>query len=143
MEFIYALSNQAMPGLLKLGRSTTSVVQRASELSAASGVPLPFVVEHVVEVHDSLYAERDVHGVLFRQRLSQQREFFRCTLADAKEAMAIAQRVDGMRIGLAEEYARWLLRVSSPNEIERVVGWLRVAVPVDVVRALRRVPAEV
>ena len=40
-EIIYVLTNEAMDGLVKIGRTTTSVEQRIRELDNTSA-PLPF-----------------------------------------------------------------------------------------------------
>lgn len=41
-EIIYVLTNEAMPGLVKVGLTNDSVEARLSQLSTASGVPLSF-----------------------------------------------------------------------------------------------------
>ena len=97
MGYLYVLSNRAMPGLLKIGRTESSVLGRVDQLSAHTGVPFPFTVEHSVEVWDSEYAERDVHQVLHRYRVNHSREFFSVSLADVVAAIEIAKRVDGRR----------------------------------------------
>lgn len=44
-SIIYVLTNDAMPGLIKIGRTSgESVERRVAELSRATGVPLPFKV---------------------------------------------------------------------------------------------------
>ena len=45
LGYIYILSNPAMPGVLKIGFTTRSVDQRASEISSSTGIPEPFNVE--------------------------------------------------------------------------------------------------
>lgn len=40
-EIVYVLSNEAMPGYVKVGRTTTSLEQRVRELSRSTSVPLP------------------------------------------------------------------------------------------------------
>lgn len=137
-EFIYALSNPAMPGLLKLGRSARSVEDRATELSSSSGVPLPFRIEHVVPVSDSEYAERDVHQVLCKYRLSVDREFFRCRLDEAIVAMDIAKRVDERRFAEAQQFAKWLMARMDLNKIPQVISWLEGCKAKEVIAALRR-----
>lgn len=43
---VYVLSNEAMPGLIKIGRTSgEGVGRRVAELSRSTGVPLPFKVE--------------------------------------------------------------------------------------------------
>lgn len=43
--WVYVLSNPCMPGIYKIGMTTTSPEVRARELSSATGVPAPFKVE--------------------------------------------------------------------------------------------------
>ena len=42
-EIVYVLTNEAMEGMVKIGRTTTSVEQRIRELDNTS-MPLPFCV---------------------------------------------------------------------------------------------------
>ncbi len=77
MSYIYLLSNVSMPGLVKIGMTTKSPEERASQLST-TGVPGKF------EVHDYWYvdhgelrnAELKIHKLLERYRYSKDREFF-------------------------------------------------------------------
>jgi hypothetical protein len=41
--FVYLLSNPSMPGLLKIGYTERDVTERAAEISAATGVPEPYL----------------------------------------------------------------------------------------------------
>ena len=86
--YIYILSNAAMPGLLKIGRTDRHPEQRARELRT-TGVPQPFLLEHYVGVEDSVRAEAQVHNFLQTNggRLSSDREFFSSNLEDAVEAL--------------------------------------------------------
>lgn len=82
--YIYILSNPAMPGILKIGRTMHGGRHRAGELyRSASGVPLPFHLEFEILVHDDVAAERCVHYRLDAVRVNQSREFFRCDVRDA------------------------------------------------------------
>jgi hypothetical protein len=74
--FVYVFSNPAMPGLLKIGFTTTTVAQRLSQLSIRTGVPKPFEVEffaHVDRAHD---LEQRIHKLLHARRYGK--EFFQC-----------------------------------------------------------------
>lgn len=74
---IYVLSNEAMPGLVKIGRTSgESVSKRVSDLSRATGVPLPFKVEIAREVHDAVIVERALHVAFGPDRVNPAREFF-------------------------------------------------------------------
>jgi hypothetical protein len=56
--WIYIMSNPAMPGIFKIGRSAKEPISgRAAELSEATGVPLPFNVEYQALVRNEIDAE--------------------------------------------------------------------------------------
>lgn len=81
--YVYILSNESMPGLVKIGRTSRSVDGRAHELYS-TGVPTPFKVEEEVCTPDCAELERWVHEALESCRLSSSREFFRCKVSDAQ-----------------------------------------------------------
>ena len=54
MSIVYILTNESMPGYIKIGRTETSVPQRMSELDKTS-MPLPFQCYYAARVDD--YAE--------------------------------------------------------------------------------------
>lgn len=74
-EYIYVLTNPSMPGLLKVGKTTTSPSQRMKELHS-TGVPTPFELECAFIVDDCTIRERHAHEALSKHRI-QNREFFR------------------------------------------------------------------
>ncbi|WP_305968308.1 MULTISPECIES: GIY-YIG nuclease family protein [unclassified Mameliella] len=84
--YVYALSNEAMPGLVKIGMTTGNPIKRAQELYQ-TGVPVPFIVEHSVRIPNAREAEAYVHGALAECRISNRREFFRCEVTKAKDAL--------------------------------------------------------
>lgn len=79
--FVYVLSNKSMPGVFKIGMTTRSPSARALELSKWTGVASPFVVEYYAEFEAPKVVERQVHGLLDKWRVNNQREFF-CTSLD-------------------------------------------------------------
>lgn len=82
--YVYVLTNPSMPGLVKVGKTTTTPSQRMSELHA-TGVPTPFVLEFSVETPDCHQGERSVHDALSSHRVAANREFFRVTPRHAIE----------------------------------------------------------
>src|SRR5258706_4808522 len=77
-EIIYVLTNLAMPGLVKIGRTSSDDVEaRLSQLSAHTGVPLPFEVYFAAEVGNGLQLERTLHQLFAEARINPRREFFR------------------------------------------------------------------
>lgn len=75
-EYLYVLANDAMPGMVKIGRTEQPPENRARELSYATGVPSDFRVVRAFPVRDSAEAERRVHERLSAYRVSANREFF-------------------------------------------------------------------
>lgn len=75
---IYVLVNQAMPGLVKVGKTQGGSTLRAKKLSGATGVPESFQVVRVYNVFNVDEAEKFAHTVLERTngRPNSQREFF-------------------------------------------------------------------
>lgn len=83
--YVYVLSNASMPGLLKIGKTTRSPQERASELFV-TGVPEPFTLEHAVLSPDCGWLEAKMHNLFRRERVDQGREFFRVAVEDARDA---------------------------------------------------------
>jgi len=76
-DIIYVLTNEAMPGLVKIGRTNGSVESRIRDLSSASGVPLPFECYFAAEVGDCGRLEMTLHQLFSESRLNPKREFFK------------------------------------------------------------------
>lgn len=82
--FIYILSHEAMPGLLKIGVTSGPVEKRTAEIASATGVPGPFKIEKKFPVYLNPRAvERKVHAALGPYRIVGNREFFRISVEDA------------------------------------------------------------
>jgi hypothetical protein len=91
--FVYCLSNDAMPGLLKVGYTTKNPMARAEELSASSGVPAPFQVLFYLETKNPAQMEAMVHASLENYRKNESREFFR--VCDSMVIRAMQECSDG------------------------------------------------
>jgi hypothetical protein len=65
-----------MLGLVKIGFTTRTAQARAAELSAASGVPEPFIVEYSRDDDAPATLEFGIHESLGVHRLNADREFF-------------------------------------------------------------------
>lgn len=79
---VYVLSNEAMPGLLKIGRTgQTSPLPRMGELYT-TGVPLPFECELAMAIDDdqAQQIETALHRAFDPHRVNPKREFFRMNL---------------------------------------------------------------
>lgn len=84
--FVYILSNESMPGILKVGATTKHPEDRAKELFS-TGVAVPFHVEFAIHCCDAFGVERFAHDSLSTQRVSSSREFFRVDLSYAIEVV--------------------------------------------------------
>lgn len=73
---VYILINEAMPGYVKIGKTTTSVEQRILELSRSSAVPLPFECYYAARVADVSKVEQAFHDAFGDHRINPRREFF-------------------------------------------------------------------
>lgn len=77
-QIVYILTNEAMPGIVKIGMTEAdSVESRMAQLSAHSGVPLPFECYFAAEVDASRRIESILHQLFSEQRINPRREFFR------------------------------------------------------------------
>lgn len=76
-SIVYALSNPAMPGLLKIGRTDKDAGVRMSQLYSNPGVPLPFECVVAVETESpNVMVEKALHRAFHPQRVNPRREFF-------------------------------------------------------------------
>lgn len=74
---VYVLSSPAMPGIVKIGRTSQSDVQLRIAQLYGTGVPVPFSVEFAARVPNPTEVERALHIAFAPQRLNPRREFFR------------------------------------------------------------------
>lgn len=97
MSIVYILTNEAMPGLIKIGLTNSNVEQRILSLDNTS-VPLPFECYYAAQVSDSSRVEKALHVGLGDHRVRSSREFFRMEPYRAKailELLAIADVTPG------------------------------------------------
>ena len=89
-EIVYVLINEAMPGLIKIGRTNGELAARIRGLYQ-TGVPLPFELFFACEVADSLFVERQLHEAFGDHRVSKSREFFKLAPERARAALSLAK----------------------------------------------------
>lgn len=89
--YVYVFSNEAMPGILKIGFTKTSDInQRLSQLYTTS-VPVPFKCEYACKVANCSEVETALHKAFNDKRINQDREFF---MLDASQPIAILQLLE-------------------------------------------------
>jgi len=72
---VYVLTNPAMPGIVKIGKTTRGMGTRLNELYS-TGVPLPFECAYAARVEDESKVERAFHQAFGPYRINLRREFF-------------------------------------------------------------------
>lgn len=84
--YVYILTNESMPDLVKIGRTSRDVDLRAAELWQ-TGVPTRFKVFAKARTCDCVQLEAYMHGDLNGYRVSRSREFFRVAPEKAEERL--------------------------------------------------------
>jgi PAS domain-containing protein len=90
-NIIYILTNEAMPGYVKIGKTSTSLEQRIRELSGSTSVPLPFTCFYACTVKDSSFVERQLHDAFDNNRVNPRREFFQISPERVVSALKLAE----------------------------------------------------
>ena len=85
---VYVLTNPAMPGIVKIGKTSRgSVDARLNELYS-TGVPVPFECAFAGRVSDETSVEKAFHLAFGPYRLNPKREFFQI---EAEQAIALLE----------------------------------------------------
>lgn len=90
-EVIYILTNEAMPGYVKIGKTNNNLEQRIRELSASTSVPLPFTVFYACTVKNAQFVEHQLHDAFDDNRVNPKREFFRVAPERVVAALKLAE----------------------------------------------------
>ncbi|MFA5207739.1 MAG: GIY-YIG nuclease family protein [Candidatus Paceibacterota bacterium] len=91
MDIIYIVINEAMPGYVKIGKTSTSLEQRIRELSSSTGVPLPFTCFYACTVKDASFVEHQLHDAFDDSRTNPKREFFQISPERVVAALKLAE----------------------------------------------------
>ena len=91
MEIIYILTNEAMTGYVKVGRTSTSLEQRIRELNSSTSVPLPFTAFYACTVKDAAFVEHQLHDAFDNNRINPRREFFQISPERVVSALKLAE----------------------------------------------------
>ena len=87
-EYVYAVTNKAMPGLVKIGMTSQDPEIRIAQLFTTA-VPFPFDPVAVVRVMDGRTVERLLARVFGPARVNSQREFFEIEVDQVEAAMSL------------------------------------------------------
>src|ERR1035437_9765864 len=91
IEIVYILVNEAMPGYVKIGKTSTSLEQRIRELSTSTSVPLPFTCFYACTVKDASFVEHQLHDAFDTSRVNPRREFFQISPERVVSALKLAE----------------------------------------------------
>jgi hypothetical protein len=91
IDIIYILTNEAMPGYVKIGKTSSDLEQRVRDLSASTSVPLPFTVFYACKVKDSNFVEHQLHDAFDNNRVNPRREFFQIAPERVVAALKLAE----------------------------------------------------
>lgn len=96
MNIVYILTNEAMPGLIKIGATTREdVAARITELSSSTAIPLPFTCHFAGEIGDHPEnVEKLLQKIFAKERINKDREFFRMDPETAVLALKLARVKD-------------------------------------------------
>ncbi len=106
-QIVYILTNEAMPGYIKIGYTTKTVSERLKQLDVTS-TPLPFEIYYSAEVEDARKEEDWLHSIFADRRVRDNREFFKmnpelATLALKRIEIKEYQMDDGLSKEQEEE----------------------------------------
>lgn len=84
-EWVYILVNPSVPGICKIGYTTTTVYQRTREINSATGVVMPWYPVYIYKCPNGRMLEDDIHNYLEQGglRVNKNREGFEIKSTDA------------------------------------------------------------
>ena len=90
---VYILTNEAMPDLVKIGKTGLPIEKRMKDLYTA-GIPIPFECFHASKVQDVNFVEEQLHAAFDESRVNQNREFFKIPRECVRSALLLAEVED-------------------------------------------------
>jgi hypothetical protein len=86
LQVVYVLTNPAMPGFIKIGKTLIEDVNQRLAQLYTTGVPFPFELAFACKVPNADEVERALHKAFAPNRVNPRREFFNI---EADQAIAI------------------------------------------------------
>jgi len=90
---VYAIVNDAMPGLVKIGATTRDPLERLHEARACTWAPPSFRLIAEAATADAFGTERAIHALLAPRRADARREFFAMTHDEARTLLALVAAI--------------------------------------------------
>lgn len=91
--YVYILTNPAMPGLIKIGKTRLNPTDRANQLQT-TGVPQGFQVEYACHTPDPEAVEQAMHVAFGPRRVNDRREFFEIEPEQAVAVLALHHQAE-------------------------------------------------
>ena len=111
LGIVYLLTNEAMPGLVKIGKTKADDPQFRMDQLYNTSVPVPFECVLAVRVEDPDAVETALHKAFDPDRVNPRREFFKI---DAEQAAALLSILPGEDVTPAVNEAN-----NAISEVER------------------------
>ena len=89
MGIVYLLTNPAMQGLVKIGRTSRLDPQNRIDELYSTELPFPFECEVAIKVDDEAAVEGALHLALGKMRVNRRREFFEIDPESLKPLFAL------------------------------------------------------
>lgn len=88
-QWIYVLSNESMPGLVKIGFTKNKPSKRVKQINSATGVAMDFIVEWAFPCFNAHDLEKEIHHYLQVEgfRVNNKKEFFTLSVEEAKSVI--------------------------------------------------------
>ncbi|MCP1660411.1 GIY-YIG nuclease family protein [Neisseria perflava] len=126
--WVYILTNQGMPGLIKIGYTKHPPHERARELYG-TGVAFPFEVAYQARCHQYQVVEQAVHDELDAMRVNDGREFFACSVAQGIEAVrrcAGSRLIGEQNLARGEDYRVVNAHTAFGGSVTQAAGRLKI-----------------
>ena len=112
LGYVYVMTNETMPGLVKVGMTFRSPAERADELRS-TGNAGRFIVAYELELDDPNFVEREAHKLL--DECCVEKEWFRCSVGVAVSALHHASGMPGGSLETMSGFAR-----RSPGPMDKL-----------------------
>jgi cold shock CspA family protein len=86
--WVYILSTREQPNILKIGMTCRSVSTRVKEINSATGILFPYAARARFRVKEAARTEKEIHSLLSRNRVRDDREFFDIPYSEAEKIIA-------------------------------------------------------
>lgn len=91
-QYVYILTNEAMPGLCKIGFTRKKPSERVKQINTATGVAMDFDVKYQFPCYSAAQLEKEVHIYLQTHgfRVNKKKEFFNISV---QQAISVIERI--------------------------------------------------